>query len=129
MAKRDYVDKKKDFTGFLSEGTNFNGTLSFSGTFSIDSHFEGEIVTDDTLIIGERAVISAEITAGTIYISGKVTGNISASERIEIDSTGEVYGNINTPVLVIAEGVIFEGNCKMTKEEVKGNRLAVIPNA
>lgn len=125
---KERASKKNEFTGFLSEGTNFKGTLSFGGAFRIDSRFEGEIITKDTLIIGEKAVISAEIKAGTIYISGKVHGNITASERVDINSKGQVYGNINTPVLVIEEGVIFEGSCKMTKKENKEGRFAVVQN-
>lgn len=137
MSKRDRRDEKVEFSGFMGEGTNFKGILGFNGTFRIDSEFEGEIVTSDTLIIGESAVISAEITVGTIYISGKVIGNITAKERVEINSSGEVYGNIKTPILVIDEGVIFEGNCSMKKEEekemekekIKEKKLAVVPSA
>ena len=133
MVKKDRKDERVEFSGFMGEGTNFKGILGFNGTFRIDSEFEGEIVTSDTLIIGESAVISAEITVGTIYISGKVIGNITAKERVEINSTGEVYGNIKTPVLVIDEGVIFEGNCAMKKSEEKEKnkekKLTVVPNA
>lgn len=111
--KKESKDKKSDFSGFLSDGTSFKGVLSFCGTFRIDSKFEGEIITDDTLIVGENAIISAEITVGKIYISGKITGNIVAKERVEIYSTGELYGNITTPILVISEGVIFEGTSSM----------------
>ena len=93
MSRKD-KDERIEFSGFMGEGTNFKGILGFNGTFRIDSEFEGEIVTSDTLIIGESAVISAEITVGTIYISGKVVGNITAKERVEINATGEVYGNI-----------------------------------
>ena len=137
MSKKDRRDEKVEFSGFMGEGTNFKGILGFNGTFRIDSEFEGEIVTSDTLIIGESAVISAEITVGTIYISGKVIGNITAKERVEINSSGEVYGNIKTPILVIDEGVIFEGNCSMKKgedkerekEKIKEKKLAAVPSA
>ena len=135
MSRKERRDERIEFSGFMGEGTNFKGILGFNGTFRIDSEFEGEIVTSDTLIIGESAVISAEITVGTIFISGKVVGNITAKERVEINATGEVYGNIKTPILVIDEGVIFEGNCSMRKEEekekekAKEKKLAVVPNA
>ena len=135
MSRKDRKDERIEFSGFMGEGTNFKGILGFNGTFRIDSEFEGEIVTSDTLIIGETAVISAEITVGTIYVSGKVIGNITAKSRVEINSTGEVYGNIKTPVLVIDEEVIFEGNCSMKKveEKEKGKekekKLSVVPNS
>lgn len=124
--KTDIKQKNKDFSGFLSEGTSFKGILSFSGTFRIDCKFEGEIISNDTLIIGENATISADITIGSIFVSGKVIGNIIASDRIEICTNGEVYGNIDTPVLKISEGVIFEGNCKMKKNTLKENKLTIV---
>ena len=115
MAKKEStsVSPLGEINAFLGEGTEFKGILAFEGTVRIDGRLEGEILTKDTLIVGERAVLNAEINVGTIIISGKITGNITAGERLEINSTGQVFGNIKTPTLVIAEGVIFQGSCEM----------------
>ncbi len=105
---------REELKAFLGEGTDFKGVLAFQGTVRIDGKLEGEIVSEDTLIVGERAVINASINIGSMSISGKVTGDITAKERIDIHASGKVYGNLQTPVLTIEEGVIFQGNCNMS---------------
>jgi cytoskeletal protein CcmA (bactofilin family) len=102
-----------NLNAFLGEGTSFKGTLTFEGTVRIDGRLEGEIFTKDTLVIGEGAQVSASIHAGTVVISGTVHGNITAERKIELHASGRLYGNINTPSLVIEEGVVFEGTCAM----------------
>jgi len=104
---------KSEINAFLGENTNFKGVLAFEGTVRIDGHLEGEIVSKDTVVIGENAVVNAEINVGTVIISGKVTGDIIATESLEINAPGEVHGNIKTPTLIIEKGVIFQGSCEM----------------
>ena len=106
---------RNEMQAFLGEGTDFKGVLAFEGTVRIDGKLEGEIISNDTLIVGENAVINAEINVGSISISGKISGDIVAKERIDIHAKGEVYGNIQSPVLTIEEGVFFQGNCNMQK--------------
>jgi cytoskeletal protein CcmA (bactofilin family) len=118
--RRESVESNRgELKAFLGEGTNFKGVLAFEGTVRIDGKLEGEIITDDTLIIGEKAIVNAEINVGTIAINGKITGNILAKERIDIHSSGEVYGNLKTKILTIEEGVIFQGHCEMRNLEEK----------
>ena len=123
MKNRDQIN------AFLGKDTEFEGKLSFKGAVRIDGHFTGEIYTDGTLIAGESAVIKSEIHVSHIIISGEIMGNIIADKRIEIHAPGKVYGNIQAPVIVIDEGVIFEGNCRMQKIDIdkeKEKKLAVI---
>jgi len=102
-----------NLNAFLGEGTSFKGTLTFEGTVRIDGRLEGEIFTKDTLVVGEGAQVSATIHAGVVVISGTVHGNITAERKVDIHSSGRLYGNISTPSLVIEEGVVFEGTCTM----------------
>jgi len=121
MKNRDQIN------AFLGKDTEFEGKLSFKGAVRIDGRFTGEIFTDGTLIAGEAAIMKSEIHVSHIIISGEVRGNIIADKRIEIHAPGKVYGNIQAPVVVIDEGVIFEGNCRMQKIEAeKEKKLAVI---
>lgn len=112
---------------FLGKDTEFDGKLSFSGTVRIDGIFKGEIFTEGTLIVGETAVITSNIQASHLIISGEIRGNIVAKSRVEIHAPGKVFGNMQTPVLTIDEGVIFDGNCHMENlhEEKK---VAVLPH-
>lgn len=116
MLKRDKERVGADFgeiRAFLGEGTQFKGVLSFAGAVRIDGHLEGEIVGEELLIIGEPAQVKAEIEVGTLVVSGRVQGAISARERVELLRPGRVTGTIRTPCLVVAEGAVFNGNCEM----------------
>ena len=103
----------------MGEGAVFNGSLSFEGTVRIDGKFEGEVNTDDTLIIGETGHLRAEIFAGTVICLGRVEGTIIASKKVEIHSNSRVVGNIKSPALYIELGGILDGSCDMTGKENK----------
>jgi cytoskeletal protein CcmA (bactofilin family) len=121
------MKNKDQINAFLGKDTEFEGKLSFKGAVRIDGRFTGEIFTDGALIAGESAVIKSEIHVSHIIISGEIRGNIVADKRIEIHAPGKVYGNIQAPVVVIDEGVIFEGNCRMQKLEAeREKKLAIV---
>ncbi|MBN1850257.1 MAG: polymer-forming cytoskeletal protein [Deltaproteobacteria bacterium] len=121
------MKNKDEINAFLGMETEFEGKLSFKGAVRIDGHFTGEIFTEGTLIVGESAVIKSDIHVSHIIVSGEIRGNIIADSRIEIHAPGKVFGNIQAPAVVIDEGVIFEGNCKMQGiEKGEGKKLAVI---
>lgn len=98
----------------LGKGSEFEGKLSFEGTVRIDGKMKGEIHSKDKLVIGDGAKVEAEIEVGSALISGDVTGNITAKERIELKAPAKIKGNITTPIIVIEEGVMFDGNCTMS---------------
>lgn len=102
-----------DVHTILGPESRFQGTLSFEGTVRIDGNFKGDINTGDVLVVGQGALVEAEIKCGSIVINGEVRGNITAKTAVEIHAPGKVRGNITTPVLVIDRGVIFEGTSKM----------------
>ena len=101
---------------FLGKNSSYEGKMGFEGMARLDGKFDGEIFSGDMLIIGETATVNAEINVSTLVIDGKVSGNVSATGKIEIHATGKLYGNITTPTLVIEEGGLFDGTCKMEKE-------------
>lgn len=107
---------KDNLNAFIGEGTIFKGTLSFEGTVRVDGRLEGEIFTKDTLVVGKAAEVKADIQAGSLVIGGTVYGNITAAAKIELHAGARLYGNISTPSLSIAEGVVFEGSCTMGKK-------------
>lgn len=118
------AEAKEEVKAFLGEGTEFKGLLSFEGTVRIDGKFEGEVVSKDILILGESAILNAEISIGTIIVRGKMTGNIVAANKIEIRSKGEVIGNIRTPLLFVEENAVLDGKCEMIKKDKK---LTILP--
>ncbi|HZS45106.1 MAG TPA: polymer-forming cytoskeletal protein [Blastocatellia bacterium] len=104
-----------EFRGFLGQGTELTGDLSFSDMMRIDGHINGHVNTTGHLIIGETGMLEAGIKVGVLSVSGTIKGTIVATEKVEIHKTGKVYGDIFTPVLNIEEGAIFEGKCQMSK--------------
>ena len=104
---------KDEINAFLGMDTEFEGTLVFNGAVRIDGKLSGEIFSSGTLIIGESAIIKSQIHVADVIISGTVYGDIFAENKVEINVPGKLFGNIQAPKLVIEEGVIFEGHCKM----------------
>jgi len=124
LKNNDLSYSENEIIAILGEKTEFKGVLSFVGTTRIDGRFEGEVITKDTLIVGQTAKIKAEISAGTIIMQGKIHGNLVASKKVEIKGGSELIGNIKTPSLHIEEDAIFEGNCEMIKKDSKYSKSA-----
>lgn len=113
-------------SAFLGRGTRISGKVAFEGPARIEGQIEGEVLASDSVTVGESAVVNAQITGATVVIHGKVTGDITASKRLEIRAPGRVYGNVTTPSLVIEEGVVFEGHCSMGATENRGNKVTLL---
>jgi cytoskeletal protein CcmA (bactofilin family) len=117
MLKRDELSTptaaSSDLNALLGRGSEFEGKLTFEGTVRIDGKFTGSIVTNDVLVVGEGAKISAEISCGTIIVHGEVQGNIRAKNAVELHHPAKMRGNVESPSLMVEKGVIFEGQSKM----------------
>ncbi len=111
--------EQAEITAFLGKGTEFKGVLSFEGTIRVDGKVEGEVVSKDTLIAGDGALLQGEITIGTLICSGKVVGNINAGLKVHVLAPANIQGNIRTPKLIIEEGVTLNGKCEMGAVETK----------
>ena len=96
---------------YLGKNSILEGRLSFEGTFNMDCNFKGDISAPGTLIIGKNGKIDSNIHVKSVISKGEILGNIIAEERVEIQSSGKVYGDIWAPVVVVKKGAIFEGNC------------------
>ena len=103
----------------LNSDVEIKGNLKFSGELTFDGKLEGEIQTDGVLNLGDSAVINGNINAQSVVVRGKITGNISAKEKIEIKPKTELFGDIRAAKLVIEEGVTFVG-----KTEVNPNKVS-----
>ena len=103
----------------LSSDVEVKGNLKFSGELMFEGKLEGEIQTDGVLNLGDSAVINGNINAQNVVVRGKVNGNITAREKIEIKTKAELFGDIRAAKLVVEEGVTFVG-----KTEVNPNKVA-----
>jgi len=115
MARETEKGYEKTRTTLGSE-TVFDGVMRFTESLKIDGNFKGEIESTGFLYIEKGAKVSADIKVKSLVIGGIVHGNIVATDSLEMLDSGEVFGNVKTSRLRIADGVIFEGKCEMIKD-------------
>ena len=112
----------EEINAFWGKDSIFKGKMVSEGIFRLDGKVEGEIFHRGTLIIGETAVIKGKVEVNALNLNGMVEGEVTAKERVEIHSKGKLLGSIFTPILVIQDGGIFDGNCNMgVKSDNKSN--------
>lgn len=97
----------------LGAESAFDGKLVFQGSVRIEGKFVGEITTDDVLLVTESAEVTASLNVGTLVLNGTLRGNVRAKRIVELHAPARLYGDVETPSLVIHSGVMFEGHCKM----------------
>lgn len=101
--------------GFVGKNADLTGEANFKGMLRIDGRFSGTVNSENgTLIVSAGGVVEANIVVATARINGAVNGNIKATERVEFGRSAQVRGDIHTPALVIEQGAVFEGHCRMT---------------
>ncbi len=99
---------------YIEAGVSIEGTITFENTIRIDGNMKGKISGNSgTVIIGEKGNMKADINAAVVVIMGEVQGTIFAAEQIEIFPPARVTGDIQSPVVSIDPGVVFNGNCSM----------------
>jgi cytoskeletal protein CcmA (bactofilin family) len=117
MPKVNDLKVIETITTTLGSETNFSGTMKFQSSLKINGNFQGKIISPGFLYVEEGAVINADINVGSVVIGGYVKGNVEAREKLELLPTGQLYGNVRTAKLKIADGVVFEGKCEMIRDE------------
>jgi cytoskeletal protein CcmA (bactofilin family) len=107
-----------DIETIIGKNTQFKGKLSGDGNIRIDGALDGEISSTGDVVIGDQGNVTATIKASNVLISGAVTGNVIANTKLEITSTGKLFGDVKAAVLSIAEGASFKGNSNMEATKV-----------
>jgi cytoskeletal protein CcmA (bactofilin family) len=106
------------FTTSIGEECIFEGNVSTTSSTRIDGILKGKISGENTIIVGERGLITGEVKASEIIVYGKIEGIID-SEKLEIKSTGIVTGDIFIETLIVEEGGIYNGRCAMNERVEK----------
>jgi cytoskeletal protein CcmA (bactofilin family) len=107
----------KELVALLGEGARFEGKLIFEGRVRIDGHFRGEVVSEGTLVVGDRALVEASIDVGAlIVLGGTVRGDVRAQRMVELHAPAKVFGNITAPQLAVDRGVLFEGQSRVADQ-------------
>jgi len=101
----------------IGEGTRVKGEFDLNGLLRIDGDFSGAIRTRGKVLVGRNGRAECTMHAGTVVIGGVVKGEITSTEKVIVLSTGLVLGNVTTPRLIVEEGVILNGSCRVTAPE------------
>jgi cytoskeletal protein CcmA (bactofilin family) len=106
--------KEGTLSGFVGSGTMVTGEANFKAMMRVDGHLSGRVSsTSGTLIVGSNGKVDANVEVAVAVIHGTINGDIIANTRLELGRSAKVNGNIQTPSLVIEQGAVFEGTCKM----------------
>ncbi len=109
----------EEINAFVGKGVSFKGVISYNGTVRIDGNLDGEIHTEGVLLVGEDAVLTAKITAGTVVCKGKITGDITAREKVKLRAPAVVNAGVKAPLLAMEEGVVFNGTLEMSQSATR----------
>src|ERR1700720_2889208 len=103
----------EEWTGLIDRGGTLEGTLQLKGTFRIDGKVKGNIISEQTVVLGEGARVEGQIEGNRVVIAGRFDGVIFAKGRVEIQAKGVVTGEVHAPCMVVDPGGIFDGRCHM----------------
>jgi len=104
------------FDTIVGANVQIKGNLSNQGSIEIHGEVEGEITSQEDIIVGETATINGPVKAQNIDVSGSIAGSITTSEKLELQATSKVEGDISASVLSIKPGAVFNGSCTVTAE-------------
>ncbi len=108
--------KEGTLSGFVGGGTVVTGEANFKAMMRVDGHLSGRVSSSSgTLIVGANGKVDANIEVAVAVIHGTINGDIIATQRLELGRAAKVNGNIQTPSLIIEQGALFEGSCKMVQ--------------
>lgn len=108
----------------LSVDVEIKGNIKFSGELTFDGKLEGDVQTDGVLNLGDNANVTGNVSAQTVFARGKINGNISAKDKVEVKARSEVFGDIRAAKLIIEEGVTFVGKIEVNPNKVGPNAMA-----
>jgi len=115
-------------TSIIAQGCTVEGKVKLTGTLRVDGVLKGEIGTPESLVVGKTGAVYGNSKVKNAIIGGKIIGNITAENKIELQSGSHVEGDIKTKRLVINEGVFFEGQCSMGSKKSTDQPVAAAAN-
>jgi cytoskeletal protein CcmA (bactofilin family) len=135
LKKKTNIEAKKIDT-LIGKETSMKGALEAKGIIRIEGTYEGEIITQSDIIVGENAVVKANVKCSNIIVgenavvkanvkcsnitlAGRLEGKITAGNKFDIRSSGVMLGDVSAAVLSVEEGAFFSGNCQMERKEEK----------
>ena len=119
MASKDSINST------IGSGSVFEGKFYISGSLRIDGKFEGEIKTDEELVVGVTGKVKTDIAAKSVVVAGTVIGNIRAEEEVRLLETGKILGDIVSPTVLMQKGAVVLGGIQVTGGHKKDLRKLI----
>jgi cytoskeletal protein CcmA (bactofilin family) len=111
----------------IGKSISIKGDLTGNEDLVVEGRVEGKIqLPDNELTVGTNGSVNADVHAKSVVVIGKVSGNVSATDKVELQASGTLDGDVRTPRLIVQEGAILNGSVEMTKA---GSPPAVKPSA
>ena len=108
------ASENKGRASYIASGIKFKGEITGNAEVVVDGEVEGRVNVQAPVVIGSSGVVSGDIAAKTVEVSGKVLGNVKSGDRFELQPSGRIEGDVSSPRVIIAEGAYFKGNVEMT---------------
>ena len=110
--------KQRPRSGAAESGPELNGEIRFKDMLRVNGHIAGKVTSEKgTLIVDSSALVDGDIDAGVVVVSGVVNGDVIGRERVELGPAGVINGNISTRAITMKPGAVFQGDCRMLKNE------------
>ena len=107
----------KDAVTIISEGVIIEGKLSSKGNVRIDGTINGNLQVSGNVTVGKSGLVNGEVTGQMIIHGGKIEGTLRASDKVVLEGSSILKGDIITKILVVEEGAVFDGNSSMSSKE------------
>ena len=104
---------------------SLRGSYNSKHSIRVDGEIYGNVTSEDGIIVGEKGMVRGNLVGKAVVIGGKVKGNITSYQRLELQATAQIEGDLSTPMLLVEEGAVFEGNCQMEE----AGKVVEIPKA
>ena len=125
MKKEKNTDR---ISTFIGADASIDGAIEFKGTIRVDGRVKGNISSNGgTVVVGEKGIVNAEMSVNVAVVMGEVNGSIDAKERIEVYPPGRIGGDIQSPIVSIEPGGIFNGNCIMKPTTAPASKPVIFP--
>jgi cytoskeletal protein CcmA (bactofilin family) len=114
----------------LVNGTKVIGDVKSESDFRLDGSIDGSIECKGKLVVGQNGFVKGNILCENAEISGEVSGNVTTKDTLSLRTTSLVGGDINTKILIVEQGAVFNGKCSMTSKIVnkKNEPVQSIPS-
>lgn len=97
----------------IGSGLVLEGDFTTDDSVSVEGTLRGTLHSTTAVAVESDAVVEADVSSSTVSVAGQLTGNVAASDRVDIQVGGKLVGNVKTGRLTIADGAVFRGNVEM----------------